>query len=179
MHKREGTQEHRCARSEWRCGAAGFYVVVAATAGMRAGAVGVVSLCSAPQLSALRQWHGYWVVFLASRRVLFSFLSSQTRMPPDSSLTTRQFQRRRRYVLLCTSLRMFFWFEGDAMCCGFSLYGSCIFVGVFLHELFCQAEFHSLVVTRHSRDKSLHPLKSDCCFGWRETLSMAVAFALL
>ena len=36
MHKREGAQEPRCARSEGRCGAVGFYVVVAATAGPRA-----------------------------------------------------------------------------------------------------------------------------------------------
>ena len=33
MHKRKGAQEPRCARSEGRCGAVGFYVVVAATAG--------------------------------------------------------------------------------------------------------------------------------------------------
>ena len=71
-----------------------------------------------------------------------------------------------RFVLLGTSLRMSVWFEGDTMCCGFSLFGSCIFVGVFLHELFCQAEFHNLVVTRVTRDwveqyKSLHPRKSD------------------
>ena len=33
MHRREGAQEPRCARSEGRCGAVGFYVVVAATAG--------------------------------------------------------------------------------------------------------------------------------------------------
>ena len=36
VHKREGAQEPRCARSEGRCGAVGFYVVVAATAGHRA-----------------------------------------------------------------------------------------------------------------------------------------------
>ena len=36
MHKREGAQEPRCARSEGRCGAVGFYVVVAATTGPRA-----------------------------------------------------------------------------------------------------------------------------------------------
>ena len=70
------------------------------------------------------------------------------------------------FRLLGTSLRMSVWFEGDTMCCGFSLFGSCIFVGVFLHELFCQAEFHNLVVTRVTRDwveqyKSLHPRKSD------------------
>ena len=66
------------------------------------------------------------------------------------------------------------------MCCESSL----------LHELFCQAEFHSLVVTRVTRDwveqyKSLHPLKSDFstlrgtrCFGWGETLSMDIDFTL-
>ena len=46
-----------------------------------------LSLCSAPQLSSLRQWHAYWVVFPSSRRTIVSFLSFQTRMPPNSSLT--------------------------------------------------------------------------------------------
>ena len=43
MREREGAQEPRCARSGWRRGAAGFYLVVAATAGMRAEAVGVAT----------------------------------------------------------------------------------------------------------------------------------------
>ena len=60
-------------------------------------------LCAqAPQLSSLRQWHAYWVVFPSSRHTLVSFLSSQTRMPPNSSLTTRQFQR---YGVMCGWVR--------------------------------------------------------------------------
>ena len=44
--KRKGAQEPRCARSEGRRGAVGFYNVVAATAGMRTEAVGVVPVLS-------------------------------------------------------------------------------------------------------------------------------------
>ena len=58
-----------------------------------------LSLCSAPQL---RQWHAYWVVFPSSRHTLVSFLSSQTRMPPNSSLTTRQSQR---HGVMCGCVR--------------------------------------------------------------------------
>ena len=39
------------------------------------------------QLSSLRQRHAYGVVFHSSRRMVISFLSFQTRMPPNSTLT--------------------------------------------------------------------------------------------
>ena len=64
MHKREGAQEPRCARSEGRCGAVGFCVVVAATAGPRARRGGAAS--GVAQFTPLRQLRPPEVCPLAS-----------------------------------------------------------------------------------------------------------------
>ena len=72
MHKREGTQEPRCARSEGRRGAVGFNLVVAATAGR--GIMGVCGDFSSGHSSHDRR-HRCTIFYFISVFLIFFFMS--------------------------------------------------------------------------------------------------------